>query len=1223
MFLNIFLFEVQAWFKRPLFYIYGGVIFLLATFTMSAAAGIFEGITVAINSVTIVNSASSINAILNEMTVFIYFLLPSIVGGTIYKDFKYEMHSITFSYPFAKWEYLLAKFFSGLVISLCIVIFAAVGIMLGSVFPGTNPDLLGPFVFMNYVQSFIIYVIPNLFFYGAIVFAVVTFTRSISVAFITILSLILLQGVAISLISDLDNKVLSAMIDPFGTTANQYYTEYWSVYEQNENPLPFGKIILYNRLLWSGIGLFVFGFVYKTFSFSQQAFSFSFFKKEGAAFKKKNFGSILSIELPKVSFDHSFLQHIKLAWSISNTDLMYIIKGWPFIIISIIGVLISLVTITVSGEIWGTNTLPVTWQMLALPGTFFGLFTNLLTFLYAGIVLHRSRTYNVDQLLHVNPIPNWTFLLSNLFAVVKMQAILLSTIILVGVGVQIYNGYFNFELGLYLFDLYAIQFIHLIIWALLAVFVHTWFKNYYIGFFILLLVSIGITFLSNIGIEQDLFKYNQAPGTPYSDMNGYGSSLGAYYVYKIYWLSLGISLYIISIVFFQRGLTERFKQRWASAKKEFTPTLSSLLMFSFASFLFIGGYIFYVDNIENDYISSTEQEALLASWEINYGKYEYIPQPRVTSANIDLDIFPETRDFKATGSYILKNKTNVAIDSIHIDHSSSETSFAFDVDYELVMEDDSMNYDIYQLAEALQPGDSVVFNFEIWNKPNTILRNNSPILENGTFINNSLFPRIGYNSQSELLGESSRAKYGLAPKDRMRPQTDTLALQNNYISYDADWIDFETIVSTSPDQIAVAPGYLQREWEEDGRRYFHYKMDSKMLNFYSYLSARFEVQKDDWNGIPIEVYYHKDHDYNIERMIKGVKRGLDYFTEEFSPYQHKQVRILEFPRTSGGFAQSFANTIPYSEGIGFIAQVDEDGESGWDYPFSVSAHEVAHQWWAHQVIGANVRGATVMSESMSEYSSLKVLEKEYGEDQMRLYLKDALDSYLLGRAAEGIKERPLIQNENQQYIHYNKGSLVLYALSDYIGEEKMNAAISKYIDAVAFQNPPYTTAIEFLGYLDEATPDSLKYLIHDMFLNITLYDNQMKESSFTETQDGNFEVSISLMTSKYANSPQGKRIYKDANGDSLSLDVEGLSKPIQSLPLQDWIDVGVFGVDEDGNEVVLYLEKHKFETIENTFTIIVDEEPKSAGIDPYNKLIDTNSGDNMRPLKKEGETNQL
>jgi ABC-2 type transport system permease protein len=1122
-----------------------------------------------------------------------------------------------FSYPFKKWEYLSAKFLSGLTITLMVMAFAAVGIMLGSVMPGTNPELLGPFVLMNYVQSFIYYLIPNLIFYGAIVFAVVTFSRNVSVGFITVLGLIILQSFAGVLTQDSDSKFLAALLDPFGSQANSYYTEYWTIYERNENPLPFGDIILYNRLLWTGIGLLIFGFVYRTFRFDQEAFSFSFFKKKGQAVTKKNFGSVMAIKLPKVNLNFSFIENLKTAWIISNQDFKYIIKGWAFIIITILGLLFSLVTIEVSSEIYGTDTLPVTWQMLEFPGLFFGLFINLLTFLYTGMLIHRSRTDKMDQLVHCTAMPNWAILLSKFFGLLKMQVLLLFGIMILGIGIQIFNGYYNFEIGLYLFKLFGIELVHIVIWGLLAIFVHTLFKNFYIGFFLLLIVSIGLAFLDQLGIEQLIFKFNQAPGTAYSDMNGYGSSLAPYYVYKLYWLFLGIALYVLSIIFFRRGVPDSLNERFSEAAKAFSPVLKTVFSICLIGFLSMGTWIYYVNNIANENLSAKQLEKRLADWEKNYGKFEHIPQPRIVDVNVELDIFPESRDFKTRGKYILVNKTDVAIDSVHIDHGGYLTEFSFEKPFELVLEDDTMNYDIYQLEEALQPGDSIVFTFNISNKPNGIFRNNSPIRANGTFLNNTIFPRIGYNSASELQGQESREKYGLPPKERMAPPTDSVALQNTYIAYDADWINFETTISTSPDQIAIAPGYLQKEWTEEGRRYFHYKMDSKMINFYSFISARFEIEKDYWNDIPIEVYYHKDHKYNVDRMIKGVKRSLDYYTEEFSPYQHKQVRIIEFPRTGGGFAQSFANTIPYSEAIGFIASVDDEDEDGVDYPFSITAHEVAHQWWAHQVIGANVQGATVMSESLSEYSSLKVLEKEYGEDKMRIFLKDALDSYLTGRTLESRKEKPLIYNENQQYIHYNKGSLVLYALSDYIGEDKMNAALSKYIDAVAFQNPPYTTSLEFLSYLDEATPDSLKYLLGDMFRTITLYDNSVKEAVYETLEDSTFEVTLDFYTAKYRTDEEGRRTYADANGDSLSLEIEGRRRPLQSLPLSDWIDVGVFGLDENGNEKVLYLQKHKISEIDNSISITVNEKPVSAGIDPYNKLIDTDSNDNKRALKEE------
>ena len=54
-----------------------------------------------------------------------------------------------------------------------------------------------------------------------------------------------------------------------------------------------------------------------------------------------------------------------------------------------------------------------------------------------------------------------------------------------------------------------------------------------------------------------------------------------------------------------------------------------------------------------------------------------------------------------------------------------------------------------------------------------------------------------------------------------------------------------------------------------------------------------------------------------------------------------------------------------------------------DYPFYITAHEVAHQWWAHQVMGGNVQGSTMMSESLAQYTALMVMKHEYGPAQMK------------------------------------------------------------------------------------------------------------------------------------------------------------------------------------------------------------------------------------------------
>jgi ABC-2 type transport system permease protein len=372
-----------------------------------------------------------------------------------------------------------------------------------------------------------------------------------------------------------------------------------------------------------------------------------------------------------------------------------------------------------------------------------------------------------------------------------------------------------------------------------------------------------------------------------------------------------------------------------------------------------------------------------------------------------------------------------------------------------------------------------------------------------------------------------------------------------------------------------------------------------------------------WKNIPIEIYYHKGHEYNLDRMISGVKKALAYYTSNFSPYQHKQVRVVEFPKTGGGFAQSFANTIPFSEAIGFIAAVDDEDQNAVDYPFAVTAHEVAHQWWAHQVIGANVQGATLLSESLSEYSSLKVLEHTYGKSKMRKFLKDALDKYLQGRTFEGKKEQPLMYNENQQYIHYNKGSLVLYALSDFIGEKKMNNALKEYIKKVAYQEAPYTNSIELVEELKKATPDSLKYVINDMFETITLYDNRISDVTSKKLPNGNYQVDIQFQVSKYKADATGKRIFKDQKGNTLTLSEKGKRNKVESYPLLDYVEIGIFSeqtLKGKKSDKELYLKKLKINKINNKVTLIVTEKPIEVGVDPYNKLIDTNSDDNRRKI---------
>lgn len=1213
MFSSIFKFELRRWVKNPAFYIYGALFFTFAIFSMGTNLGVFDQATSTTSNPVYANSPMSVSGMLNALSIFVYFVLPTIVGGAIYRDFRYDVHHVLYSYSLDKTSYLAAKFLSGLCVTILIVCMTTVGFLVAQLLPNVNQELLGPNRLWSYLQAYFYFVIPNLILFGAIVFGLVTYSRNIYIGFIFIIFLFVLDAFLGELRSNMDNEFLASLIDPFGFEALRFETKYWTIEEQNVNNIPFSGAVFYNRLIWLSLGIAVLALVYFTFNFSHSGIQFGRSKK-GKRVTKNNFGSIITVNLPKVKFDYSVLSYIKTAWNLSQADFKYIIRNWVFIIMMIVAVLMVAVMTSSSGQIYGTETYPVTWMMLQTMGGVYSFFLTLIIYLFSGMLVQRSALARMNLLVDATAVPNWAMFLSKLIAMLKIAALVLLISMLTGIGYQLAHGYSQIEIVHYLYELFVLDFLNYLVLILFALFIHSFFKNYYVGFFVCLVIVMTTPLLSKIGIEQSIYKFNQGPRYSYSDMNGYGD-VRQYIWYKVYWLLFVGFLSGITLLFWRRGIISGVRDRIDTAKNRFKPLVYIPSLFALFAFLFLGFSIYRENNIVDRYVSAKEQEQEQVDYEKHYKKYQGRPQPRIVDVRVNIDLYPEERNFSAAVDYVLKNKSTSSIDSIFINYGDLVDSIDIR-GAKLVQKDSVMGFDIYSLEKSLLPGDSLALFACIKNKPNNFLYDRSPILANGTFMNNQYFPSIGYQQRAELIDNDVRRKYGLPDRDRMAEPTDVKALQNTYIADDSDWIRFETTVSTDLDQIAIAPGTLQKEWEDQGRRYFHYKMDQKMLNFYSFISARYEVKRERWKDINLEIYYHKGHEFNVDRMMASMKTSLNYYGRSFSPYQFDQMRIIEFPVTHGTFAQAFANTVPFSEGIGFIAKVDVENPDAVDYPYNVTAHELAHQWWAHQVIGANVKGSTMLSESMAEYSALKVLEETYGHFQMRKFLKESLDNYLKGRGGEKFKENPLLRNENQQYIHYNKGAVVMYAMSDFLGEQQFNNFLKSYISQVAFQEPPYTTSLEFVDMLRQHTPDSLQYLIKDMYETITLYDNAVEKSSFKKLDNGKYQVDITFKVQKYRTNEKGKRIYEDVKGTATKDKID--NKEVQSLPLQDYVEIGVFGKPtKKGKHEVdreIYLAKHKISRINNTLRLIVSEEPVEVGVDPYNKLIDTNSDDNRKSL---------
>lgn len=1151
----------------------------------------------------LVNSPFALNLIIMVISFFGTVVSATLAGQATFQDVDNNATAFFYTAPITKFDYLGGRFLGSLAVQF--VIFSSVG--LGAWFatraPWLDPVRVGPQNALAYLQPYFTLVIPNLILTSAIFFALAALGRRMLPVYAGSVLLLIGYFVATQLENDPTSSTLVALIDPFGANAIFHITQYWTPFQRNTQLIPFSGVLAWNRLLWLAIGGAVLCFTYARFSFSYALGKAKRKLPADPATQASLLAGYRPLPLTHSTFsrtdwfrEFAFLTRLQFGETVSSVF---------FVVLVLAGALLAIFSDTGLNNPFATPVYPVTWRMLEQGGTGFFLFILAIVTFYSGELVWRERDAGLNQIMDALPVPRWVLFGSKLLALMLVQVLLGLMVVACGVIVQVSHGYHRFEFGLYFTDLFAHLLPGLWILCVIAFCVHTIVNNKYLGHFVMVLYFVAGIALPQMNFEDYLYRLGQSPPVVYSDMNGYGPYAAMLFWFRLYWGIGAVILAIVVNLLWVRGMETSWRSRLELARARLSRASAGALAVCASLFAAVGGYIFYNTHIMNSYLTPFKIQEARAQYEIKYKQYRTLPQPRITDIEVDVDLFPDQRLAVFRGKEWLENKTDAPIDRIAVTIWPEDVSIIPRPKVEVrelrleggqtaMLEDSGLGFYLYQLPKALPPHGRIALDFALA-YPNHGFVNSFPngdIAHNGTFVSVSYLPFIGYFQDIQLEDDSTRHRHGLQKSPGLPKLEEAAARQNNYIATCADWVNFEGTVSTSPDQVAIMPGYLQREWLQDGRRYFHYKADAPIVSgIFSVNSARYSVQRDRWHDVSLEIYYQRGHEFDLDRMMLGMKSTLDYATAAFSPFQFRQLRIVEFPRY-GNFAESFPNTIPFSESVGFITYVDPNEKDAINLPFFVTAHETAHQWWGHQVVSANTEGATSIVETLAQYTSLMVMKRTYGADSMKKFLRYQLDGYLRGRGQEHDEEKPLIRVEpNQGYIHYNKGGMVMYALADYIGEERVNQALAALIMEYGFKGPPYATPLDLMRHLREVTPPELQYLYEDWFENITIFDNRAVSATYSSGTDGKYQVQIVVEAKK--NRSDGK----------------GQEHPV---PLHDLIDIGV--LDADGN--YLYLQKHKIEQEQQSITVTVDKLPAQAGIDPLLKLVDRNPDDNLVTVKR-------
>jgi ABC-2 type transport system permease protein len=1132
-----------------------------------------------------------------QLCFFGSIVMAAIFGTSILRDFQRDTYQMIFTKPIGKFDYLGGRWAGSLIATLLVFAGIPVGEILGAFAPWVDHTRLGPINLPMLGYHYLVMIVPQVFFLGSVFFLVAALTRRVIVVYLqgVVLFAAYLIGVTAVINTRTLNPYWQSVFDPVGLLLVRSITRYWTVSEQNTLWMPFTGMFFWNRVVWCTVGLASLIAVYFLFPMSAEALTARRSRKqkkveqESTAPPAPRFHNLLPVVVTRFSFSTGIEQFL----SLSRIYFRNIFREIPFWAITFVMVMVSLSNGHFAGETGDANVWPVTYLMLQAVEGIASLLLYIVATMYAGELVWRERDTHFDQIHDALPFRGWIDTLSKLTALCAAELFLLTLVLLSGVASQIIGGYYHFEFVQYAEELYLVVFSQVMIFALLAFFVQTIVSNKFIGHGIVIGVFLLETILDTAGLSDRLYIYGDVVPYTYSDMNGYGHFVKPILWSTVYWLAWAVFLGVLASLLARRGAETGLRTRLRAAQQSL-PAYALLLAIPLLAAIGTGAWYYYNTHVFNPYLTDKDGRKLQAEYEKLYKKYERAPIPKITAVDTAVDIYPENRSFRATGTYTAVNETDKPIQEIYIANGrKSLKAVTFDRPATTTLADTKHGFWIYHLATPVNPGESLQIHFQCGYE-NPGFRNANEQAEfayNGTFFDRDYFPSLGYDMNRELNNPVRRREEGLGTLEELPDRGDPYGMVTDLFGPDSDFVTYHSVVSTSPSQIALSPGDLVRQWQQNGRNYFEYTMGStKIQDFFSYISGNYAVKHDNWNGVRLEIYYLPSHTYDLDKMLGAAKAGLDYYTKNYGPYQFDQFRVIEFPRYRG-FAQSFPNTVPYSESIGFIGRLERPDDI--DYTWFVTAHELAHQWWGHQLVGGLEKGSNMMSESLAEYSALRVMQHKYGDAHMRRFLKHELDGYLRGRSGEVRHEPPLVLVQNEPYVWYQKGSMAFYALSDAIGEDKLNAALKAFLDKWKMNGPPYPDTRGLVEELRKQTPPDLQYMITDMFDTITLYDNKAVSAKVETTADHKYKVTLVVDARKMR-----------ANGDGAETEI----------PIHDLIEVGVFKGKKDSEEP-LQTEKIWITQPRTTLKFVLNEAPTRAAIDPYSKLIDRNPEDNWADVE--------
>lgn len=1189
-FSEVFRFEFIYQLQRPwnwLFFIVLVVLNFLMTRDATLSEALFEEF--------FVNSPFAVA----KTTVFgnlIWLVMAAVVAGdAAARDVYTRMHPLIYTSSVSKAEYLAGKFLAALVVNCLLLLAVQAGIVIAIYSPGVDPELLSPFRLATYLNAYAFIALPTAFVATAIQFTLASGTGRPMASYAGSVLLVFMGFFVASIL--LFKRGLGTLLDPIGIRfIVEDIAHLWTTAEKNFRLVKFEGIVRENRLLWIGVGVVFLLFAYVRFRFRHytpkefrfQLSTIKIFRREGLWQTTRTPVDQNILKEVRPTFD--FSTHLHQIFSLSWASFKTLVFSWVGLALL---VFIPLLTVPVVIDQMETNsgvllptTIRVISELTAPLSAELSRWVIIPAFIifFAGELIWREREARLGEIIDTIPGSEWTPIVGKFIGIGLVLVVFTTFQMAAGMLAQIVLGYTRLEPGLYLKILFGLQLPEYLLFAILVLAVHVVVDQKYIGHMVAIIVYVFLALSSLFGVEHSLLVFGAGPAWYHTEMRGFGNSIGPWLWFKLYWAAWALLLAVVAKVLWVRGVHKTLRTRILMSRANLSRQTLIVGAFAVLAVFVLGGFIFYNTNIRHEYLTTSQMKERQAEHETRFGRFKNAPQPQITRAKLNVEIYPDEGEVKINGDYGLINLTEVAIDTIHVTTVASQV-VSFDRPTSLVLHSEDFGHSIFVLDRVLQPGDSVKLSFEARLTSKGFRENggNEAIVSNGTHFMNDWFPQIGYKASRELVSPADRREYGLTPRPLIASLYDSSAYRLR-----GEGIVFEATISTDSEQTAVAPGALIRSWKRDNRNYFHYKTDGAIGNEWAFFSARYAVREEEWTSsdsparvVTIRIFHMPDHTVHLDRMITSIRSSLDYYSKNFGPYPYNHLTVVEGPGNGTGL-HADATMLTHAEG--FSLWNPDNDELGFDFPSAVVAHEIAHQW---TVPYANVEGAPVMSESVAWYYAMKQVENTKGEEHLKKLLSDMRQPYPYAPIRRG---EPLIRGLDP-YLSYRRGPFALYTLSEYLGDQRVNQALRNLLEDHKPPTAPLATTLDLYDELEAVTPDSLNYLLQDLFKANTYWNLKVERAVATQTESNNCQLRI------------------DIDAHKIVADSAGVQTDVK---MDEWLEIGAFVT---GVKKPIYLQKHRIRSGKQTFTLNLSQSPSRVGIDPNHLMIDMDLEDNFRDVK--------